>query len=125
MEKSFPFWSAALAVAAGTLIANAVTWFVAETRLRYELREVERAMVSQVRRIEAADKPQLQQSPRTQAAQSAAKPDRRPPYFQPARVGLDTGTVACLRGSVVRREDNGWSDVLDGNGGRLPCRDVR
>lgn len=40
-DQPFPFWPLALAIATGILIANAVTWLAAETRLRYELRQVD------------------------------------------------------------------------------------
>lgn len=47
------------------------------------------------------------------------------PRLPEASSGMRPGTVACLEGFQVRRESNGWSDVLSRRGGRSRCRLLR
>lgn len=128
---SLPFWRIAGGVAVGVLIANAITWGAAELRARYELRalaqevEAQAEVASRDAAARAAQRrlQQAEQSAQYQRDTEQRILDEQGPLMRRASTSIPTGEVACLAGNQVRREPNGWTQILDGNGTRLKCRD--
>lgn len=59
-----------------------------------------------------------------QRLRAAAERDRRTPYYPAPSTAMPQGSLACLQGRLVRRESNGWAQVLDQQSGQArACRD--
>lgn len=124
----FPFWRLTSSIALGVLIANAVTWLAAEIRLGYETAQLAEQLsreTEQMKRDVVVSAQQRQREQRAMEARQQTDAEERitrmeGPLLPAANASLAIGQIGCLDGYQVKRESNGWSDVVVGM--RQKCR---
>ncbi len=134
-DSAFPFWRFTLSIAAGVLIAGAIIFAAAQMLQQYRLdqaaKELEaqaqqlQAELDEVARQEAAVTDEERRRQRVEAARRREQVEG--PHMQAATADTEVGEPVRvhLHGTtVVRRESNGWQQVLrDGRAQR--CRTER
>lgn len=128
MNKPFPFWSLALSIATGILISNAVTWFVVETRLRYELREAGRQLQAETQRLEreATIREQARQAETFRKQEMRRQADAREDAAQAAAAKAEADRLDDFRRQADRdrREGEYFRAATDGLPvGTFACKD--
>lgn len=128
-----PFWPMAGAVAVGSLIAAAIVWLAVEVRVRWELNSAAQALrdataameAESVKQQQAAQMRSFEARRQAQATASAQRDRREGRYLREATSAVPVGELACLAGSIVKREANGWQQQFDGAGSAIKCRTNR
>ena len=129
----FPFWPLVGAVTLGSLIASAIVWIAVEIRIRIEINATAEALqaataaleAESVKRLQAAQIAASQARRESQAREAAARDAREGRYLRAADATIPVGELACLAGSIVKRESNGWQQQFDTHGAAIRCRTRR
>lgn len=100
---------------------------IAEQRAETQAVELVQGMASELERAGQAAEQDLQRARADHAARQRAQAqlrERERPYYPPPSQ-VATGERACLNGTAVRREANGWSEVVAPSGLPQRCREHR